>query len=271
MFFPSGEIRLLERTCSGTKAVFWCSPCKCYTSESRWGNQRQNISVLFTSEAAAPLVALSILIPLNPEAASLFMCLWRQDWDLWFRFLPNRHQEPCSPVLSALFPPTCLHLRFRKTKNSIRKVGFKHWKVSVAPSCVFKPSPAGSLDVNTQVAPIYWSSQPRLPLRPGAIELCMPLTISSCSVSEVNRGAELSAPQTKPNQTSSTDIGMWHDWLFPWSRKICCQGLNSVWKECCFISEPEISDKTEHELSERRELFVFFSQTCSDIAFLSAN
>lgn len=53
--------------------------------------------------------------------------------------------------------------------------------------------------------------------------------------------------------------------------KNCCQGLECVWKECCFVSEPKISDKIEHELSEKRELFVFCSQTCSDIAFLSAN
>lgn len=74
MFFPSGEIWLLERTCSGTKAVFWCSHCKCYTSESSWGNQRQRgtISVCFTS-AAASFVALSILMLPNPKAASFFM------------------------------------------------------------------------------------------------------------------------------------------------------------------------------------------------------
>lgn len=76
----------------------------------------------------------------------------------------------------------------------------------------------------------------------------------------------------RPASTASTaHTSALHKPFLPQSRKICCQGLNSVWKECCFVSEPEISDKTEHELSERRALFVFFSQTCSDIAFLSAN
>lgn len=205
MFFASGEVRLLERTCSGPKAAVGPSHCKHCSSKSKWGNQRQcstSLSVFYFRSCITWSVV--YFDASRPWGGTAFCGLGqgRQDWDLRFQFLPDRHQVPCLLFLSVLCPVTfwaCLRLGFGKTKNSVGQVGLKHLKASVVPSCTFKPSPADGLDVNTEVAPKHWSTQSWLPLRPGAMELFTAPTISSHGVPAVNGGAEHAGPQTKPN------------------------------------------------------------------------
>lgn len=269
MAFPSGEIWLLERTCSGPKAVFWPSHCKRCSSESKRGKRRQcstSLCVFYFSSCITWCIEYFTASGLRGSTTLCGLGWGGQGWDFRFGFLPAiSHSYQFSHQPSGL----ALHLGFGKTKNSVRKVGLKHLKASISPSWVLKPSLADGWTLihkqpqSTEADHLDCLSDQK---QWGCFRLPRSPPTASLQLTEVH-----STQPPKPNQASATDISAPCNCLFPQSGKICCQGLNSVWKECCFISEPEISDKTEHELSERRELFVFFSQTCSDIAFLSAN